>query len=217
VAVAVGDGSTAVAMAAEVHGSIADRRLHRTHLPGAGNHADLAWVCGSRPARRAAGRAAGSLWMILEEDPAVVIDDGADSRPPDFVQKHLESLIGEGIECTTCLWQQPCGGYFKRPERAYSCAGVKQLFARIQAAADEITRELARAESNSLLQCVCRQRAFGYVSWHDLDRRFPATAPLNYEHSRLSAISDPPQASFFASSNQDGEQAFVVVVMPYAF
>ena len=31
-AVAVADGSTAVAMAAEVHGSIADRRLHRTHL-----------------------------------------------------------------------------------------------------------------------------------------------------------------------------------------
>jgi hypothetical protein len=37
VAVAVGDGSTAVAMAAEVHGSIADRRLYRTHLRGAGN------------------------------------------------------------------------------------------------------------------------------------------------------------------------------------
>jgi hypothetical protein len=36
-AVAVGDGSTAVAMAVEVSGSIADRRLYRTHLRGAGN------------------------------------------------------------------------------------------------------------------------------------------------------------------------------------
>ena len=65
--------------------------------------------------------------MILEEDPAVVVDDGADARPPDFVPKHLENLVGEGAEC----------------------AGVKQLFARIQAAAEEITRELARAESNA--------------------------------------------------------------------
>src|SRR5271165_1408454 len=56
------------------------------------------------------GAAAGSLWMILEEDLAVVVDDGADAHPPDFVPKYLESLIGEGAECTTCLWQQPCGG-----------------------------------------------------------------------------------------------------------
>src|SRR5258708_7522381 len=92
------------------------------------------------------GAAAGSLWMILEEDLAVVVDDGADAHPPDFVPKHLKSLIREGPECTTCLWQQPYGGYSKWPDRAYSCAGVKQLFARTQAAADEITRELARAE-----------------------------------------------------------------------
>jgi hypothetical protein len=33
-----------------------------------------------------------------------------------------------------------------------------------------------RFPRGSLLQYVCRQRAFGYVSWHDLDRRFPVTA-----------------------------------------
>jgi hypothetical protein len=33
-----------------------------------------------------------------------------------------------------------------------------------------------RFPRGSLLLCVCRQRAFGYVSWLDLDRRFPATA-----------------------------------------
>jgi hypothetical protein len=40
-------------------------------------------------------------------------------------------------------------GDFTGPNRAYSWAGVKQLFACIQAAADEITRELPRAESNA--------------------------------------------------------------------
>ena len=34
-----------------------------------------------------------------------------------------------------------------------------------------------RFPRGSLLQCVYRQRAFGCVSWHNLDRRFPATAP----------------------------------------
>src|SRR3984893_7883724 len=33
-----------------------------------------------------------------------------------------------------------------------------------------------RFPRGSLVQCVCRQRAFGCVSWHNLDRRFPATA-----------------------------------------
>jgi hypothetical protein len=42
-AVAAGDGSIAVAMAAAVHGSIAVRRLYRTHLRGAGNQS-VCWV-----------------------------------------------------------------------------------------------------------------------------------------------------------------------------
>src|SRR6202140_672210 len=34
-----------------------------------------------------------------------------------------------------------------------------------------------RFPRGSLLQCVYQQRAFGCVLWHNLDRRFPATAP----------------------------------------
>src|SRR5580698_940481 len=34
-----------------------------------------------------------------------------------------------------------------------------------------------RFPRGSLLQCVCRQRAFGCVLWHILDHQFPATVP----------------------------------------
>ena len=45
-------------------------------------------------------------------------------------------------------WQQACKGYFKFkwPDPAYSCQGVKQLFLRIEAAADEIERDLALSQ-----------------------------------------------------------------------
>jgi hypothetical protein len=99
----------------------------------------------------------GSLWMILEEDPAAFVrfdDQGFPKLPrssgiPDnrslagFVNSHLESLIERGAECATCPWRQICRGYFKWPNPAYSCVGVKQLFSVIEAAAMEIGRELA--------------------------------------------------------------------------
>ena len=99
----------------------------------------------------------GSLWMILEEDPAAFLHYDAEGRPqlprssglrpieisPEaFVEHHLKSLIDQNAECATCLWQQVCRGYFKWPDPAYSCQGVKQLFLRIEAAADEIERDL---------------------------------------------------------------------------
>ncbi|HEY5893713.1 MAG TPA: hypothetical protein VIT91_10825 [Chthoniobacterales bacterium] len=100
----------------------------------------------------------GSLWMILEEDPAVFVRYGHDGqlRLPrsvepkadegaleGFVERHLAGLVAEGAECVTCPWQQTCAGYFKWPDRTYSCAGVKQLFATIATAAEEIGQELA--------------------------------------------------------------------------
>jgi hypothetical protein len=99
-----------------------------------------------------------SLWMILEEDPAAYLHYDAEGRPqlprsngfrsiaisPEaFVQHHLKSLIDQNAECATCFWQQVCKGYFKWPDPAYSCQGVKQLFLRIEAAAAEIERDLA--------------------------------------------------------------------------
>lgn len=99
------------------------------------------------------GAAVGTLWTITEDDPAVFAHQDADGcatlprstqpAPPEFVRGHLASLIAEGAECADCPWQELCGGYFKWPDRAYSCAGVKQLFARIEAAAEEIGQDLA--------------------------------------------------------------------------
>jgi hypothetical protein len=104
------------------------------------------------------GVAQGSLWMILEEDPAAFLHYDAEGRPllprssgfqaieisPEaFVEHHLKNLIDQNAECATCPWQQACRGYFKWPDPAYSCEGVKQLFLRIEAAADEIERDLA--------------------------------------------------------------------------
>src|SRR5215475_8885065 len=101
---------------------------------------------------------AGSLWMILEGDPDAFRHYDVDGRArvprtsdpgqseinsPGFVDDHLRRLIAQGAECATCPWQRPCSGYFKWPDPAYSCEGVKQLFSNIQTAANEIREDLA--------------------------------------------------------------------------
>ena len=115
-------------------------------------HSLLATVCGADK---------GSLWMILEEDPAAFLHYDAEGRPElprsggfrsveispgAFVEHHLRSLIEQGAECATCPWQQTCRGYFKWPDPAYSCGEVKQLFSIIEATADEIERDLVSSE-----------------------------------------------------------------------
>jgi hypothetical protein len=94
-----------------------------------------------------------TLWMILEEDPGIFAHLESDGRPtlprstqpapPMFVRSYLSRLVEEGTECTACPWQQNCAGYFKWPDPDYSCEGVKRLFGRIKAAADEIASDLA--------------------------------------------------------------------------
>lgn len=103
----------------------------------------------------------GSLWMILEEDPAVFLHYDAEGLPKlprsdgfrsveispgGFVEHHLKSLVEQGAECAACPWQQICRGYFKWPDPAYSCEGVKQLFSILKAAAHEIERDLVSSE-----------------------------------------------------------------------
>ena len=100
----------------------------------------------------------GSLWMILEEDPDVFHHCDADGRAgvprtddsgcveagsPGFVENWLKGLIAQEGECAACPWQQPCRGYFKWPDPAYSCEGIKELFSSIQTAGNEIRKELA--------------------------------------------------------------------------
>lgn len=110
-------------------------------------HSMLASMCGAD---------VSSLWMILEEDPEAFqhFDANGHARLPRtggsglvpmaaFVETHLNSLVVQGAECATCPWQQQCRGYFKWPDPTYSCEGVKQLFSRIQAAGEEIRRDMA--------------------------------------------------------------------------
>ena len=104
------------------------------------------------------GAETGSLWEILEQDPAEFRSYDAEGRVmlprstlfastetsfERFVEDHLKRLVDQGAECATCPWQQPCSGYFKWPDPTYSCEGVKRLFSSVKAAADEIGRDLA--------------------------------------------------------------------------
>ncbi len=99
------------------------------------------------------GQSEGTLWSFLEQDPAVFSQrdaTGAVVLAPDFVDAHLSHLIETGAECAACRWQPLCAGYFKWPDPAYDCAGVKQLLASIESAAGEITRDLATREIPAL-------------------------------------------------------------------
>ncbi len=105
---------------------------------------------------------AGFLWTILEQDPDAFRRCSADeqtklARIPDsdrsetsagFVENHLNHLIATGAECVTCPWQRPCRGYFKWPDPAYSCEGVKKLFFDIQTAGNEIRQNVAFATAD---------------------------------------------------------------------
>jgi len=112
-------------------------------------HSVLASICGTGD---------GSLWMILEEDPALflhrTVEGGfklrgvSSSTSPDllsatFVDTWFKRLLEQNAECMTCPWHQICQGYFKWPYPTYDCKGVKQLFSAIEAVANEMGRELA--------------------------------------------------------------------------
>lgn len=62
----------------------------------------------------------GTLWDILQVDPA----------PPQ-------------AECANCRYQGLCAGFFKNPDPAYNCDGVRQIFANIESISEEISRDLA--------------------------------------------------------------------------
>jgi hypothetical protein len=114
-------------------------------------HSALAWLGGSPT---------GSLWRVVEEDPAVFQRHAAEgaltpSRPSnvgidtaqDFGSLFLARLVQGGAECATCPWSEFCTGYFKWPDPDYSCTGVKLLFSTLQAAAEEIEHDLSTFEA----------------------------------------------------------------------
>lgn len=95
------------------------------------------------------GADTGSLWSILEQEPAVFARTDADGQaviPRDFVAAHLQNLIRQDAECADCKWQSWCAGYFKHPDPGYVCEGVKKVFSILEAAAEEMNRDLAAQE-----------------------------------------------------------------------
>jgi hypothetical protein len=110
-------------------------------------HSALAWLRGAPT---------GSLWQVLEEDPAVYRRDPARTSSSRMTLGHdsaslfLAQLTETGAECATCPWQQFCGGYFKWPDADYSCAGVKSLFSNLHAAVTEIEHDLSTFDPQSL-------------------------------------------------------------------
>ena len=74
---------------------------------------------------------------------------GPEFSPTTWVTDRFQTLIDQGAECATCPWSDVCMGFFKWPDSAYSCAGVKQLFSEIKAAADDIGQDLASREKQS--------------------------------------------------------------------
>ena len=114
-------------------------------------HSALAWLNGA---------STGSLWRVLEKDPAVYQRDTLDvtrSQPSnlgidpseDFGAVFLGRLITSGAECASCPWCHFCAGYFKWPDPDYSCTGVKLLFSALRAAVDEIEDDLSAFETQS--------------------------------------------------------------------
>ena len=118
-------------------------------------HSLLAAMCGAEK---------GSLWLILEEDPAVFQHYDTEGlpllpgvgkpcrlefSPATWVTDRFKILIDQGAECATCPWSDVCLGFFKWPDSAYPCAGVKQLFSEIKAAADDIGQDLASRKKQS--------------------------------------------------------------------
>jgi hypothetical protein len=98
-----------------------------------------------------------SLWFIQEEDPQQVrfiTDEGQETvsrrfngvelsgHNGAFAGAHAGAHAGAQSECDGCEFLDRCGGYFKWPDREFSCAGVKTLFGTLKGAAEELRCDL---------------------------------------------------------------------------
>jgi hypothetical protein len=65
--------------------------------------------------------------------------------PGAFVAEHQRELLAENRECARCEFFEPCGGYFKWPDREYSCDGVRSLFRTLWDASVELQQDVDAA------------------------------------------------------------------------
>ncbi len=102
------------------------------------------------------------LWRVLDEEPdrlRDVGDDGAESlsgrlagieltvTPDADLNAWIEQALATAEECRACAFLNSCGGYFKWPRRDYDCAGVKQIFGLLRAAAAELRHDVESVEA----------------------------------------------------------------------
>jgi len=98
-----------------------------------------------------------SFWGIAEEDPQQVryiTDDGQETISKRFVHVKLdfplgdfvvgfgEELIAERGECSGCEFFNRCGGYFKWPNRAYRCDGIRRVLQTLATTTREVRQDL---------------------------------------------------------------------------
>jgi hypothetical protein len=98
-----------------------------------------------------------SLWFIQEEDPEqirFVTDNGEEKlstrlsglpfQNQNGLRTGAQEVGHEKSECDDCEFFDRCGGYFKWPNKDYSCEGVKTLFGTMRSAAAELQADLNR-------------------------------------------------------------------------
>ena len=93
-----------------------------------------------------------NLWSVQEEDPEqyrFISNEGVETVSPRFGEldwKELKPTLAAQstmTECDGCEYLEPCGGYFKWPNKEFDCEGVKALFSSLSLAAEELRNDLA--------------------------------------------------------------------------
>jgi len=100
----------------------------------------------------------GTLWEIQEQHPAFfryVSDQGEESiskrfavkglsMAPDAIAKEFQhDLSNENMEYHACDYLDNCYGYFKWPQKEYSCEGIKIILKKLKDAAEELKKNLS--------------------------------------------------------------------------
>jgi hypothetical protein len=70
---------------------------------------------------------------------------GVESQYPlsSFIEKFIEGLLRDRLECGDCEFFENCAGYFKWPLKDYRCNSVKELFRTLRTAAEELRADIA--------------------------------------------------------------------------
>jgi hypothetical protein len=99
-----------------------------------------------------------TLWAVQEEDPSCcryITDQGEETIAKRFAGEDLGEDVGSFVEvfeselliekgeCSYCEFLEYCCGYFKWPQKEFSCEGVKAIFRTLKDAAEELQKDHA--------------------------------------------------------------------------